>query len=47
MGSSSIWRDFIRFLTSGPSRATFLLRSPFLRLPGNAQTLKAVKERAC
>ena len=46
MGSSSNWRDLIRYLISGLSRTTFLLLFPILLIsPGNAQTLKAVKER--
>ena len=46
MGNFSIWRDLVHGLTSGLSRTTFLLLFPILLVsPGNAQTLKAVKER--
>ena len=46
MTSSSNWRDLIHCLTSGLNLTTFLLLFPIVLVsPGNAQTLKAVKER--
>jgi general L-amino acid transport system substrate-binding protein len=46
MGNFSNWRDLVHCLASGLSRTTFLLLFPILLVsPGNAQTLKAVKER--
>ena len=46
MASSSNWRDLLRCLISRLNLTTFLLLFPIVVVsPGNAQTLKAVKER--
>lgn len=46
MASSSNWRDLMHCLTTRLNLTTFLLLFPIVLVsPGNAQTLKAVKER--